>query len=203
MLEQVTRASQIGGITLGSDGTYSLRAPRAGRVVEVRASAGAMLDALATAVVIDSLDELWVHAQVPARLVSGIKAGDAIETDQGVHGTVIAVGMALDPVFRSAPMLARIPTDAGHLPGQAISVTVLRTAQSGALRVPVQAVVWQDGEASVFVRTDTGFTTRPVTILGSATFHDASVVVRGEIAEGEEVAVSGLAQLEKLAARDE
>jgi len=201
VLEQAERTVRIGGVKPVSDGSFSLHAPKSGRVVEMRVASGATLEAQATAVLIDSVDEFWLQIQVPARVVGLVHAGDIVTTEAGIKGSVIAISPALDPVYRSAVLLARLPKDARLIAGQTLAVTLSRPTR-GALKVPARALVHQGTEAYVFVRTADGFSMRSVRSVGSfvAAAGDASVI--GELAEGDEVAVSGLVHLEKLAPKD-
>lgn len=202
VLEQAERTVRIGGVKPASDGSFSLHAPKAGRIVEVRVAAGATLEALATAVLIDSLEEFWLQIQLPARVVAKVRIGDKVTTESGATGDVIAVSPALDPVYRSAVLLARLPKDASLIAGQTLGTTISRPAESGILKVPTRAVVWQGGEAHVFVRTSAGFSMRPVTVVGGGVAADGDTTLKGDLGEGEEVATTGLAHLEKLAPKD-
>lgn len=125
ILEQAERTVRIGGVKPVSDGSFSLHAPKSGRIVDVRVASGATLEAQATAVLIDSVEEFWLQIQVPARVVGLIHAGDLVATDAGIKGSVIAISPALDPVFRSAALLARLPKDATLIVGQTLAVADL------------------------------------------------------------------------------
>lgn len=202
VLEQAERTVRIGGVNPVRDGSFSLHAPKSGRVVEVRVAAGATLDAQATAVLIDSVEEFWLQVQVPARVVGLIRTGDLVATETGVKGSVMSVSPALDPIYRSAALLARLPKGASLIAGQTLGVTIFRPASSGTLKVPARAIVRQGPEAYVFVRTADGFSMRSVRMVGAVIDADGDANVTGEMREGDEVAVSGLVHLEKLAPKD-
>ena len=91
--EQYRRITSLGNIKINADGTYSLIAPKAGHVVETRATPGTMLEAMAAAVIIDTSDEIWVQAQLPASLVGRIAPGDKITIAPGIEGSVISAGV--------------------------------------------------------------------------------------------------------------
>ena len=195
--EQYRRILSLGNIVLNRDGSYSLTAPKSGHIAETRVSAGASLDAMAPAVIVDAGDELWLEAQLPAYLAGRVKKGDEIEVVPGIEGSVISVGSALDPVTRSATLLARIVSGAPLVPGQMVTLSVSRPLAEGALSVPPRSLAHLSGKHVVFKRTDSGFAVTPVSVRGEAS---GSATVDGGISAGDEVAVSGIAELEKILA---
>ncbi len=197
VVEQNRRQSQINNIAINEDGTYTVSAPTDGRVVETRATAGGSLETLAAAAVIDTSNELWVEAQVPAKLVGRIKPGDAVVLGNGASGKVVSIGGALDPMTRSAAMLVKLPADSGLVSGQMVTLTVTQEAAKGAVSVPRAAVTFVAGEPVVFLRTEAGFSVTPVKIRGRSA---ELATIEGEVRPGRHVASSGLALLEKMSA---
>lgn len=195
VVEQHRRQSQINNIAINADGTYTVSAPTDGRIVETRATAGGSLEALAAAVVLDTSDELWVEAQVPAKLVGRIKPGDTVVLGNGTTGKVVSIGGALDPLTRSAAMLVKLPADSGLVSGQMVTLTVTQEAAKGAVSVPRDAVTFVAGEPVVFLRTGTGFAMTPVKVRGRSA---EIATIEGEVKPGQQVASSGLALLEKM-----
>ena len=193
--EQHRRIASLGNIRINADGSYTLIAPSAGHIVETRATVGGNLEAMAAAVIIDTSDELWMQAQLPAIFVDRIAEGDEITVANGIVGRVISVGSSLDPVTRSAILLARLPQGSGLVAGQMVALTVLKPAAKGALSVPARSITRIRGMPAVFVRVVEGFSATPVSIRGKTA--DAATV-EGEIAPGQEVAVTGIVQLEKM-----
>jgi cobalt-zinc-cadmium efflux system membrane fusion protein len=195
--EQYSRIASLGNIKVNNDGSYTLSAPRAGHVVETRATAGGSLEAMAAAVVIDTSDELWLQAQLPASLIEHIGVGDKITVGNGVSGNVISVGSSLDPVTRSTILLARLPPDSGLVLGQMVTLTVSHPAVKGAMDVSSRSVTHINGKPVVFTRSQEGFTVTPVSIRGSTA---DIITITGDLETGQEVAVTGIAQLEKMQA---
>jgi membrane fusion protein, heavy metal efflux system len=195
--EQHRRIASLGNIKANADGSYTLVAPRAGHVVETRAAPGVSLETMAAAVIIDTSDELWVQVQLPAMLVRRIAPGDEILISNGVTGQVISVGSSLDPMTRSTTLLARLPKNSGLVAGQMATVTVSKPAAPGALTVPSSSITRIDGKPTVFLRVGEGFAATPVSIRGK-TADEATI--EGEIKPGQEIAVTGIAQLEKMLA---
>ncbi len=195
--EQYRRITSLGNIRINADGSYSLAAPKAGHVVETRAAPGAMLEAMAAAVIIDTSDEIWVQAQLPASLVGRIAEGDKVAITPGIEGSVISVGSDLDPVTRSTLLFARVPDSSGLVPGQMVTLTISRSSQKAALNLPSQSITYAGGKPVVFKWTGSGFAVTPVSVLGRTT---EIATVAGSLTPGQEVAATGIVQLEKMMA---
>ncbi len=195
VVDEHRRLVSLGNIKTNPDGSYALIAQRTGRVVEASVAPGASITAMAPAVVIDTSDELWVEAQLPASLIGKVRPGDTIRLDNGAVGKVLSVSHSIDPKTRSAILTGNIPAKAGFVPGQMVTLSIHREAALSGLDVPAAAVVWLQGEPSVFVRTESGFSVLPITLKGK-TLHGASI--EGPLTAGQKVAVTGLAQLENM-----
>lgn len=196
VVEEHKRLISMGNIKTNADGSYTLVAQKAGRIVEANVEPGDNIAAMTPAVVLDTSDELWVEAQIPASLIGKVRPGDTIRVSEDVIGKVISVGHSLDPKTRSAKLIGSIPGSSGLVVGQMVTLSIHREATAAGFDVPSQAVVWLAGSPSVFVRTADGFKVQPVTLKGK-TLHGATI--EAPIAPGEKVATSGLAQLENMA----
>lgn len=195
VIEQHKRTLVLGGITSGENGSYTIKAPEAGRVVEASVMPGDKIEAMAAAVTIDTSDELWIEAQLPALLVTRIRPGDRVKVEGGPEGIVVSVGGSLDKLTRSAKLIAKVPADSGLLPGQMVTVSVVQPAATGALSVPASAIARIHDVESVFVRSETGFRLVPVEVAGRS---PSAATIVGDLAPGAEVAASGLPELEQL-----
>lgn len=195
VLEQHKRTLALHAITIGQGGEYILPAPQDGTIVEVSAMPGDKVDAMAAALTLDTSAELWVEVQIPANLVRSIKPGDAIEVIGGPEGRVVSLGGSLKRTTRSASLYASVPADSGLLPGQLVSINLLRATVTGALSVPATAVTRFADKNAVFVRNDGGFTLTPVEVRGQS-MKIATIV--GELSANAHVAASGIPQLEQM-----
>ncbi len=195
VIDQYRRTLVIGGISSTSPGHYTVKAPEAGRVVEASVMPGDKIEAMAPAVTIDTSDELWIEAQLPAHLVSRIAPGDRIKVIDGPEGKVVSVGGSLDKLTRSAKLIASVPAESGLLPGQMVTLSVVQKAVTGARSVPSSAVARINGIEGVFVRSETGFILTPVKVEGRSPL---AATVIGNIPESAAVAASGLPQLEQM-----
>ena len=153
------KVSALGGNGKGPLGTYVLRAPLAGTVVERHVSAGQSVEGNLVAYRVADLDHLWIELAVFERGLDAIRKGDAVEIrpladpDRAITGTVAHVGDALDPSSRSAPVRVKVDNTARKLrPGQAVTASVRASGPARtALVVPASAITYVDGAPTVFV----------------------------------------------------
>jgi cobalt-zinc-cadmium efflux system membrane fusion protein len=195
VIEQYMRTLSLNAISLRQGGEYSIPAAQNGTVVEVNAMPGDAIAAMGAVVTVDTSNELWVEAQIPASLVALIKPGSAIQVVGGPNGRVVSVGTSLQGMTRSAILYATLPASSGLLAGQLVSIQLQRPAVPGALSVPAKAVARIAGHSAVFVRNDAGFTIKTVELRGKST--DAATIV-GDLSPDAQVAASGLPQLEQM-----
>lgn len=195
LVRESERLLKLGNIQIHPDGSYALTAPKDGRIVEMRVAPGAALQAMDTAAVIDTSDELWLQAQLPAQLVGKVLVGDRIDLPDGEVGKVISVGVTLDPLTRSTSLLAEIPFSAKHIAGQTTSLTIVKPVNGKELEISADAIDWIAGAPYVFVRTTDGFAPLPIVIKGRA---GDVATIEADLPPGRQLAVNGLAQLEKI-----
>lgn len=188
-------AIRIGGISLKDGGHYTINAPLSGNVAETLVMTGDVIAAMAAAATIDATEELWLDAQVPVAIVERVGPGDSVQLLDGQKGKVISVGHHIDKLTRSAKLLASLPANSGLLPGQMVTLNIVRSTATGGLKVPSSAVTSIDGKHSVFIRTQDGFALKPITLRGRSS---DQATFDGDLAPGDIVAASGLPQLESI-----
>jgi len=170
------------------------RAPIAGQISAVGAAPGEYVAAERALFEIADTTRVMAELQVPARDLSRVRDGSAVEIqigDGGIprSGRVRFLGPAIDPQSGAGRALVELANRDNALPvGTAVTA---RIAVGGpgvrALTVPRSAVQQVDGRDVVFVRTGTGFRAATV-VLGDG---DATrVTVRGGVAAGDRVASS-------------
>jgi membrane fusion protein, heavy metal efflux system len=189
------RAFSIGDITMGDAGRYTIVAPADGKIVIASVQPGSHVDAMAAAVTISTSDDLWIEAQLPADLVQQVRPGDTVQITETLQGTVLSVGGTLDSMTRSATLLAVVPSGSALIAGQLVSITLNRRAETGSYEVPAAAVAWINNAHAVFARNKAGFALTPIVLKGKSR---ASATVTGALAPDQEIAASGLPQLEAL-----
>jgi cobalt-zinc-cadmium efflux system membrane fusion protein len=198
LTQETRRLLAMGAIAINADGSYSLTAPRDGRVVEIRAAPGVALQAMDAAVLVDTSEELWLQAQLPGQMFGKVRVGDQIELPDGDSGKVISVGISLDPVTRSTALFAEIPARRDHMTGEATTILIVRPAVAKEFEIAADAIAWIGGSPHVFVRTANGFL--PVGIVVKGKTADVATVESEGLKSGQKLATNGLAQLEKMMA---
>ena len=189
------RAFSIGDITMGEGGRYTIVAPEDGKIVIASVQPGSPVAAMAAAVTVSTSDELWIEAQLPADLVQQVRPGDPVQISDTLEGTVLSVGGTLDSVTRSATLLATIPAGSPLIAGQLVSITLKRPAETGSYEVPASSVAWVNNAHVVFTRSTDGFALTPVVLKGKSR---TSATVTGALTPDQQIAASGLPQLEAL-----
>lgn len=181
-------------------GTYELRAPLTGRVIERSLRLGEPVGLLAKAYVIARQDQVLLELHVPARYAAQLRVGQPVRTAAGIEaagieGRLSEIGGAIDPASQTVLVRALLDTRQ-LLPGQQTSATLQLPAPAGALQVPADALVERDGGYVVFVADARGYTPVPVTLLTQLA--DGRSVVRGKLQPGTEVVTTGAGALKSL-----
>jgi cobalt-zinc-cadmium efflux system membrane fusion protein len=169
-------------------------------VAVIQAEIGEALAAMQPVVTIDTSDEMWVEAALPAAQIGQVHAGDGVTVDGArASGVVTAAGTSIDPRTRSAMLRARLANAAGMVSGQTVRLTVAARAERGSFAVPRNAVVELRNGMAVFVRRGGGFEAVPVRVLARGA---QTATVAGPLAPGEHVAVTGVSELKAAGARE-
>ncbi len=195
VLAQHKAAVAIGGIESRDGGQYVIHAPAAGTIAHVGAMTGEPISAMSAAVSIDTSDEVWLEAQIPAAMVSRIRVGDMVEVVDGPRGKILSIGHNIEKLTRSAQLIASVPAESGLMPGQMVKLNLLQSAEAGTIQLPASAVAWISGEYQIFTRNENGFSMKPVSLHGKSL---NTATISGEVAAGDMVAASGLPQLEAI-----
>ena len=191
--------SRVSGVP-GKPGEYRVIAPSDGTIASVQIAPGQMVEEMSPVLGLDTSNRLWIEVRLPAAYVGRVKEGNTVEIESsGVRGQVVAVGNSIDTHLRSAMLRATIPADSGLVVGETVRISILEPAASDALNLPRNAVVQLGKGAAVFVAKQDGFEAVPVTVLAQGA---SQTTVRGAIAPGTKIAVSGLTELKVLAEQD-
>lgn len=198
------------GVRLGEGGYASgvLLSPLQGVVAESFAAIGQRVEA--GTVLFRLVDDraLQLVLQLSADKATRVRVGDevAIDTRQA-RARITGVSPALQ-AGQNALARAQV-TQRGQLAlGESLSVTVLATggfangnAAPRAWRVPTRALSPWHGQSVLFVAQAQGLRAQPVEVLSSN--DDVAVVRGGALAEGQSVAITGVAALRALLQREE
>ncbi len=202
-LRQSQAALRLAGLDAGSinrvanggalmDG-LTLRAKQAGTVLALEVKPGQRVASADPLLRVANLSELWLDIQIPA------DRSNAWSKDQSI--TIVGSKLTANPISVSAlvsesqtvTLRAQVSAgDAEFSPGEFVQAQVPFANTEGAWALPIAAVVRQDGNAYVFVRTPSGFSARPVTVIASAA---QLVSVEGNLKAGDEIGVSNVIAL--------
>lgn len=185
-------APQAAGAT---PGTYELRAPLTGRVIERSLRLGESIASLAKAFVIAEPGHVLLEVQVPARYTAQLRPGLSVRSADGARGTLSEIGAAIDRNSQTVLVRADMTGDT-LLPGQQTSATLLLSAPPQAWDLPSTAVAEHAGHRVVFVERSGGF--EPVTVTLLAQTGDGHSVVSGSLSTDNHVVVAGAGTLKAL-----
>jgi cobalt-zinc-cadmium efflux system membrane fusion protein len=180
----------------GSEGTYTLLAPIAGRITTANIQAGNPVDGTTAPYVIDAANRYEVIGQLPERLIGLVQPGMRVRIEPDVIGHIIATGSTLDPTTRSASVKAEINAAPGIVAGRTTSLSISGPAPRDAVSVPTAAVTTLGGKTIVFIATDQGYAIREVSSAGIT--GDRTVLLSG-VRAGEAVVTQGISALKALA----
>ncbi len=202
-LRQSQAALRLAGLDAGSinrvanggalmDG-LTLRAKQAGTVLALDVKPGQRVASADPLVRVANLSELWLDIQIPA------DRSNSWSKDQSI--TIAGSKLTAKPISVSAlvsesqTVTLRAQVSAGEAefsPGEFVQAQVPFSNTVGAWALPIAAVIRQDGNAFVFVRTASGFSAKPVTVVASAA---QLVSVEGNLKAGDEIGISNVIAL--------
>ncbi len=181
----------------------TVTSPVAGVVLGRAATPGERVAQAAPLMTIGDLSTLWINIQVPLSRAPALEANARVLVPaQGAEGFVLRIGRTADAATQSVTAVAEMHRGADALrPGQAVTVALqLRANGMPQYRVPAGSVVRHRERSWVFIRTPTGFTARPVTVLNETAQFTS---IRGGLAPTDQIATRGiLALLAELSEAD-
>lgn len=182
-----------------------LTSPIDGILADVDVSPGEIVEPGRRAFLVVDPAELWVEAKVYeadlARMTPGASANIGVDAWPGVNfpGTLLAVGEVIDPDTRTVKAIFRVQNPAATGEGRRLKLGMFAHVQIGAgaatnvLVVPESAVLDVDGRQMVFIHTAPELFQSREVALGR---RDGNrVEVRGGVAAGDRVVISGLLTL--------
>ena len=196
--ELVTLEAQIAALERALE-TARLTAPFDGTVTAVYTSEDTPVQPGTVALRVDDLSTLWVVADITEFDIPGVAVGQEVEvvfdglpyqTFHGVVEEVAAVGTP-DPASGAMNFPVRIRlTDADeHIrPGMTAAVTIFTQIYKDVLLVPNRAVRVVDGQPTVYVLRNGE--PEPVTVRLGASSGEYSVLLEGDLAEGDAIVLN-------------
>lgn len=174
---------------------YAVRSPTDGVVLERLAVAGQRLDPMTPLFRIGKLDELWLEIDMAQERLPEIRMNDRVELEgTDARARITHIGQSITPGTQSTLVRAVLEKSGQQplKPGQHVTVVLMHASTDKLFRIPLAAVVNQEGRDYVFVRTTGGFEPRRVAI---ASRESHQVVIHEGLAETDEIAVQGVAAL--------
>ena len=149
-----------------------IRAPLAGKVLEIHAAAGEYrADTTQPLMTIADLSVVWMSSDVPEIAIRLIKPGEPVDIElvaypgQVFHGRVARLADTVDPQTRTVKVLIELPNPGGRLRPEMFGR--IRHVEPGRRMpvVPESAVLQEAGRSAVFVEQKPGvFRQTPVTV---------------------------------------
>ena len=195
------RLAQLGAdVQASSRGSYVIKSPISGRVVDMAGSQGGYWnDVNASVMTVADLSKVWLSASVPERDLAHVDVGQEAHIaltaypDLKLEGRVQYVGEIVDTATRSVKVRVAVDNREGRLrPGMFARVSFDGPGRD-ALMVPTTALLQGNVSTRVFVdkgRTDKGarFEPRDVQV---GVQQDDKVEIRSGLAAGERIVVNG------------
>lgn len=173
--------------------------PIAGIVLERMAAAGSRVDMLAPLYRIADLSELWLEIYIPQERAVEVKIGDSVLIDnrerQGSAPTAKISLLSQNVNPENQTVLARAVIDSTQSsirPGQRINIRIVQKTAKPVFEVPNVAIAQHEGKAYLFIRSQTGFSVVPVTVIGK---QGETSIIEGNLIGSEEIAVTGAVAL--------
>jgi RND family efflux transporter MFP subunit len=186
-------AAEVAKAELGEElsDSVSLAAPIAGTVLEVPAATGARVDAATPLAHIANLGTLWLEIQAPVEKASRVRPGQKVAVPgTRAQGTVLVVGSSVSAA-QTVVIRAQVGNPAGELRlNQQVTASIEGPSGERQWRVPIRAIVSQDGKDWVFVERPQGFEPMAVQVISRA---PQSAAVLGPFKGSERVVVEGIA----------
>jgi membrane fusion protein, heavy metal efflux system len=149
-----------GGGNTNANGTYVIKSPAAGYVVEKKIAAGAFIrnDNSDNLFTIGDINDVWVWANVYETDIAKVKEGYTAHIttlaypDTTFTGVVDKVSQLLDPVTKVMKIRVRLPNRSLQLkPEMFANIIIENKAGSGAVTIPTSAIISDDGKNYVIV----------------------------------------------------
>jgi cobalt-zinc-cadmium efflux system membrane fusion protein len=178
----------------------ALYAPIAGKVVSNTVVLGQMVDESTEILTIMDPRMLWVDAEIYEKDIAKLRTGQDVVISVPAYpnatfsGSITYISDVLDDDTRTITVRTEVPNADNRLkPGMFADVTIELDTNGGAIAVPVDAVLDDEGDRLVFIRTgSTRFEPRHVT---TATREGGFVEITSGIEVGEEIVTTGNFQL--------
>lgn len=168
--------------------------PLSGVVIDRMAVAGTRVDSQAPLYRIANLDELWLEINIPQERIGDIKIGDKVLIENTpVSAKISLLGQSVNPANQT--LLARAIIKGAQSTvraGQKINIQVIQPSEKTLFSIPNAAIAQNEGKSFIFIRTPSGFSVKPIDIIGKQAEES---IISGDLDSNEEIAVKGAVAL--------
>ncbi len=187
-MAQVVRSGNL------QDG-ITLTAAKAGVISEVSVKSGQRVESATDLIHITQTGSYWLDIQIPVAESVNWKVGTklSVQGRDSITGRILSISPSAST--RSQTISARAAlegtTEQIRL-GEFLTVSLPINTVAGGWGLPLTSVAYQNNNAYVFVRTQTGFEAKPVKVIASAA---QRVQVQGALKAGDRIAVTSVVAL--------
>ncbi|MFC3040378.1 efflux RND transporter periplasmic adaptor subunit [Virgibacillus xinjiangensis] len=192
--EQVEEDDVIAKIATQA-GIQNIRAPRDGEVMNLAVQEGDMATAEEPLAIIADMNEMTVEFTVTAEVRDLLTEGDVLDAviEGETYEAEVVTVRAMPDDTGLYPVEATIPNEDDRLvPGMIAELTIPETVAEGALIIPTQALVEEDGSTFVYLVEENSAVKTKITPVETQTEETA---VEGEIEPGDQVVTTGQSNL--------
>lgn len=196
---EAARAGQrLAGLGGASDGSYALKSPLAGTVVERNLNPGMEFrpdQGGAPLFVVTDPASLWIQIDAGEADLAYLKAGEKLQVESRQYpgetfsGVIRHVADFVDPATRTIKVRGEVPNADRRLKGEMFVTALIVMPPRNLLRVPAAAVFLQGNRRYVFVEEARGRYRRQLVDAGAE--RDGSVELLSGVKAGERVVVEG------------
>lgn len=191
----------LGGNLNSVDGIIKLSSPITGKISELNFANGQTVDGTDVIMAVSDSSSVLVSAKVYGKDISRVKIGQRVEIRSDFtgnafyEGVVIAVGDTMDSSTSAFEVRISIKNPpASFKSGTFVNASIVTQKRSGAILVPTQAVLDEQGKKVVFLKANTKEGYEKITVtLGS--LNGNFVEVKSGLHNGDNIVTQGQSQL--------
>ncbi len=173
--------------------SVTLDAAQAGIVTDIAAKPGQRVEAATALMNLVQTGALWLDIQIPSAESRNWPAGTPVTVvDRGVSAKILSASPTISSTSQTVVLRAEVHSGSRLRLGELVTVQLPVDGNGSSWDVPLSAVAYDNQQPYVFVRNDSGFDARAVSVIAST---GQWVRVDGALAEGEQIAVSGVVAL--------
>lgn len=168
----------------------AIHSPISGSVIERMVVAGTRIDNLTPLYRVANLQTLWLEIAIPQERIADVKISDSVKIDNtNLTAEISLLGQSVN--VENQTILARAVVKNAQKQiraGQRLNVQISKTTTEKVFNVPNTAIAQNDGKAFIFVRNETGFEAKPISIIGKK---DDETIISVDFSGNETVALKG------------